>query len=236
MEKGQYEVGGIRMKVLIVEDDRSLSNAIVRILTINKYESDTAFDGIQALELIEANDYDLVITDIMMPKMDGIELTQEIRKRHNNVPILILTAKSEIDDKVAGLDAGADDYLTKPFSLKEFLARMRSLLRRKDKAIENYSLGNLELDRETFELRTPEGSSPLTDTEYRLMEYLMRNKNSVLSTERLMENIWGYDSDVEINVVWAYLSSLRKKLASIKADVTIKAMRGVGYKLAKIEE
>lgn len=224
------------MKLLVVEDEKELSKALVRILTINKYETDTAYDGLQALDLIHTNEYDLVITDVMMPNMNGFQLTQAIRSEHNNVPILILTAKSEIDDKVEGLDAGADDYLTKPFSLKEFLARIRSLLRRKDKTIENYSIGNLELNRETFEIKTPTGSLPLTDTEYRLMEYLMRNKNAVLSTERLMENIWGYDSDAEINVVWAYLSSLRKKLASINADVTIKAMRGVGYKLSEIEE
>lgn len=223
------------MKLLVVEDERELSKALVRILILNKYEVETAYDGLQALDMIRQNSYDLIITDIMMPKMDGIQLTKEIRAEKFNTPILILTAKSEIDDKVEGLDAGADDYLTKPFSLKEFLARIRTLLRRKGDLIEPYAIENLTLDHDKYEIRTPSGSLPLTDTEYRLLEYLIRNKNVVLSTERIMENIWGYDSDAEINVVWAYLSALRKKLAQINADVTIKAMRGVGYKLVKVD-
>lgn len=223
------------MKLLVVEDERELSKAIVRILILNKYEVETAYDGLQAIELIHQNKYDLIITDIMMPKMDGIQLTKKIREDKINTPILILTAKSEIDDKVEGLDAGADDYLTKPFSLKEFLARIRTLLRRKGDMIEPYSIENLVLDHDKYEIRTASGALPLTDTEYRLLEYLIRNKNAVLSTERIMENIWGYDSDAEINVVWAYLSALRKKLAQIDAGVTIKAMRGVGYKLVKVE-
>lgn len=223
------------MKLLVVEDERELSKALVRILILNKYEVETAYDGLQALDMIRQNSYDLIITDIMMPKMDGIQLTKEIRAEKFNTPILILTAKSEIDDKVEGLDAGADDYLTKPFSLKEFLARIRTLLRRKGDLTEPYAIENLTLDHDKYEIRTPSGSLPLTDTEYRLLEYLIRNKNAVLSTERIMENIWGYDSDAEINVVWAYLSALRKKLAQINADVTIKAMRGVGYKLVKVD-
>lgn len=223
------------MKLLVVEDERELSKALVRILILNKYEVETAYDGLQALDMIRRNSYDLIITDIMMPKMDGIQLTKEIRAEKFNTPILILTAKSEIDDKVEGLDAGADDYLTKPFSLKEFLARIRTLLRRKGDLTEPYAIENLTLDHDKYEIRTPSGSLPLTDTEYRLLEYLIRNKNAVLSTERIMENIWGYDSDAEINVVWAYLSALRKKLAQINADVTIKAMRGVGYKLVKVD-
>lgn len=224
------------MKILLVEDEKDLSNALVRILLANKYNVDTAYDGLQGLELTHNNTYDLIITDVMMPKMDGLEFIRTIRRENNPTPVLILTAKSEIDDKVEGLDAGADDYLTKPFSLKEFLARIRSLLRRKGGLIEPYCVGNLELDHNTFEIKTPYASLPLTDTEYRLMEYLIRNKNVVLSTERIMDNIWGYDSEAEINVVWAYLSNLRKKLNEIQSDVTIKAMRGVGYKLVKVGE
>ncbi len=224
------------MRFLLVEDERDLSSVIVRVLTANKYDVDTAFNGLDALNLAHQNSYELIITDLMMPKMDGIELIKQLRKDGNNTPILVLTAKSQVDDKVEGLDAGADDYLTKPFSMKEFLARIRSLTRRKGDLLEPYKIENLELDHNTFEIRTPEGSLPLTDTEYRLLEYLLRNKNLVLSTERIMENIWGYDTEVEINVVWAYLSSLRKKLAQIKSNVTIKAMRGVGYKIIKTSE
>ncbi len=224
------------MKILLVEDEKDISNALCRILGGAKYDVDAAYDGEQGLELASARAYDLIITDIMMPKMDGIELTKKIRQSGSNTPILILTAKSETDDKVKGLDAGADDYLTKPFSLKEFLARVRSLLRRKGDYVEPYKVENVELDRNLFQLKTPTAFVTLTDTEYRLMEYLMRNKNVVLSTERIMEALWGYDADVEINVVWAYLSSLRKKLDSIGADVRIKAMRGVGYKLVKKNE
>ncbi len=224
------------MKILLVEDEKDLSSVIVRVLNANKYDVDVAFNGLEAINRVHQSMYELIITDLMMPKMDGIQLVQQIRKEGNNTPILILTAKSQVDDKVEGLDAGADDYLTKPFSMKEFLARIRSLTRRKGDLLEPYKIENLELDHNTFEIRTPEGSLPLTDTEYRLFEYLLRNKNMVLSTERIMENIWGYDTEVEINVVWAYLSSLRKKLAQIKSDVTIKAMRGVGYKIVKTSE
>lgn len=224
------------MKLLIVEDEKELSKALVRVLSLNKYDTDTAFDGIEALEKIHENEYGVIITDIMMPRMDGIELTKTLREENNHTPILILTAKSEIDDKVVGLDAGADDYLTKPFSLKEFLARIRSLLRRNPAFLESYKIENLTLDHDKFEIRTEKGSLPLTETEYRLMECLIRNQNTVLNTERIMENVWGYDSEAGINVVWTYLSSLRKKLAQIDADVTIKAMRGVGYKLVKIKE
>lgn len=224
------------MRILLIEDEKDLSSALVRILLSNKYDVDTAYDGLQGLEFVHNNTYDLIITDVMMPKMDGLEFIRTIRKEKDATPVLILTAKSEIDDKVEGLDAGADDYLTKPFSMKEFLARIRSLLRRKGDLVEPYRIGNLELDQNMFEIKTPHGSLPLTDKEYRLMEYLIRNKNIVLSTERLMDNIWGYDSEAEINVVWAYLSNLRKKLSQIQSDVTIKAMRGVGYKLVKIED
>ncbi len=224
------------MKILLVEDEKDLSSVIVRVLKANKYDVETAYDGLEGLEKAHRETYELIITDLMMPKMDGIQFIKTLRGENNSTPILILTAKSQIDDKVEGLDSGADDYLTKPFSMKEFLARIRSLTRRKGDLLEPYKIENLELDHNTFEIRTPNGSLPLTDTEYRLLEYLLRNKNTVLSTERIMENIWGYDTEVEINVVWAYLSSLRKKLAQIGSDVTIKAMRGVGYKIIKTKD
>ncbi len=224
------------MKILLVEDERDLSRTIVRVLVANKYDPDAVNDGKEALEMLHQNQYELVITDLMMPNIDGIELIKQMRKEGNNTPVLILSAKSQVDDKVEGLDAGADDYLAKPFSLKEFLARIRSLTRRKGDLLEPYKIENLELDHNTFEIRTQYGSLPLTDTEYRLFEYLLRNQGTVLSTERIMENIWGYDTEAEINVVWAYLSNLRKKLNQIHSDITIKAMRGVGYKIVKTSE
>ncbi|MCR5490980.1 MAG: response regulator transcription factor [Bacilli bacterium] len=221
------------MKILLVEDERELASAIKRVLTYSKYDVDCAYDGLTGLAMATESEYNLIISDIMMPRLDGIGLVAKLREHDIGCPILLLTAKGEIDDKVAGLDAGADDYLTKPFQIKELLARVRALLRRKGEVSEAYKIGNVTLDFDTFELRTPTASVRLTNKEYRLMECLIRNKNVLLSTERLMENVWDYDSDAEINVVWAFLSSLRKKLDQIGADQTIISVRGVGYKLGE---
>ena len=219
------------MKLLLAEDERDLASAIRRVLEIAKYDVDVAYDGVQALGKSRDYPYDLLILDVMMPRMDGFQVVRSIRADKNSVPILMLTARSEIDDKVIGLDAGADDYLTKPFQVKELLARVRALLRRKGEVTDSYSIGNVILDHETFELKTAEKAIHLTNKEYRLMETLIRNKNALISTERLMEIVWDYDSEAEINVVWAYVSSLRKKLEEIGADVIIKAARGLGYQL-----
>ena len=156
-----------------------------------------------------------------------------MRAEKINTPVLLLTAKSETDDKVKGLDAGADDYLTKPFSVKELLARIRALTRRKGDITESHSIGNLTLDSGKSEI-TAKTTLRLTNKEYKLLEYLIRNKNMLLSTERIMENVWDFDSDSDINTVWAYISALRKKLETVGADHTIKAVRGVGYRLEKI--
>lgn len=221
------------MRLLIAEDERDLAKAIKRVLEYSKYSVDVAYDGVQAMDKFYENDYDLIILDVMMPRMNGFEVVKKIREAGSSVPVLMLTARAEVDDKVLGLDSGADDYLTKPFQIKELNARIRALLRRKGEVIESYSFGNVTLDHQTFELKTDKGAVRLTNTEFKMMISLIRHKDSLMSTERLMEEVWDYDSEAEINVVWAYISALRKKLAQICADFTIKAVRGVGYQLAK---
>lgn len=218
------------MRLLLAEDDRELSAAIVRVLKFNKYDVDAVFDGMEALEYLEAISYDAAILDIMMPKLDGIAVVRTLRKNKNPIPVLMLTALAETDDKVNGLDSGADDYLTKPFVVKELLARIRALTRRTPAVCTTYEIGNLVLDANTFELRARE-SIRLTSKEYKLMELLMRNQNILLSTEKILEAVWDLDTDAEINVVWVFISSLRKKLDRIGADYTIKAVRGIGYRL-----
>ena len=220
------------MRLLLAEDERDLSGSIRRILVHYKYDVDCAFDGEEALTYLSTYTYDGVILDVMMPKKDGFSVVKELRQKGNNVPVLMLTARSEIDDKVLGLDLGADDYLTKPFVVKEFLARVKALVRRKGEYTDGLTLGNMTLDGSTYELSAA-GKIRLTNKEYRLMEYLIRNKDALLSTEKIMENVWDYDSEAEINVVWVYLSSLRKKMEQIGADYTIKAVRGLGYRLEK---
>lgn len=221
------------MKILFAEDDRDLSSVIVRVLQYNKFDVQTAYDGAEALELLENEKFDVLVLDIMMPKIDGITVVKRLRERGNPIPILLLTALAETDDKVSGLDAGADDYLTKPFIIKELLARIRAIARRSSELQNSYSIGNLTLNPNTFELQA-QGHIRLTNKEYRLMELLIRNKNILLSTERLMEEVWELDSEAEINTVWVFISSLRKKLTQIQADYTIKAVRGVGYRLEKL--
>lgn len=219
------------MKLLLVEDEVDLSNTIKRVLEINKYDVDQAFDGQEALDFIEYSEYDGIIMDVMMPKLDGYSAVKQLRAKGNHTPVLMLTAKAEIDDKVEGLDSGADDYLTKPFVVKELLARVRALTRRKGDIATNYVIGNTTLNPNTFELSTESGTIRLTGKEYKLMEHLMRNQGVVLSTEKIMESVWEFDTEAEINVVWVFISSLRKKLESINSNCQIKAMRGVGYRL-----
>ncbi len=219
------------MRLLLAEDERDLASAIRRVLEYAKYDVDIAYDGVQALTKIKDYPYDLLILDVMMPRMDGFQVVKTVRANGLSVPVLMLTARAEIDDKVLGLDAGADDYLTKPFQVKELLARVRALLRREGEVADSYQIGNITLDHQTFELKSEQQAVHLTNKEYRLMETLIRNKSALLSTERLMETVWDYDSEAEINVVWAYISSLRKKLEQIDANVVIKAVRGIGYQL-----
>lgn len=224
------------MKLLLAEDERELSNALCAILKHNNYSVDAVYDGADAFAYGRTGDYDGIILDVMMPKMNGIEVLKKLRAENISSPVLILTARSETDDKIEGLDAGADDYLTKPFSMGELLARIRAMTRRQSDYQPNVlEMGNVRLSRETFELEGPQGSMRLGSKEFQLLEMLMVNKGRLISTERFMEKIWGYDSDAEISVVWVYISYLRKKLQQIGADVEIRAARGVGYSLEKNE-
>lgn len=220
------------MRILFAEDEKALSKAITTILERNHYSVDAVYDGQEALDYLEGDNYDCVILDIMMPKVDGITVLKEIRKKGNLIPVLMLTAKSEVDDKVLGLDAGANDYLTKPFHSKELLARIRAITRTQTvQADSKLQFGNVALDRATFELSTPTGSFQLANKEFQMMELLMSNPHNLISSERFLEKIWGYDSDAELNVVWVYISYLRKKLAALHGDIQIKATRNVGYSL-----
>ena len=220
------------MTLLLCEDERDLSAAVKKILEMSQYTVDQAFDGMQALEKVHTNHYDAIILDVMMPRMDGFQVLRILRGEGDRTPVIMLTARAEIDDKVLGLDSGADDYLTKPFQVKELLARIRVLLRRNQGGPVVYSLGNVTIDSNTYEMKA-DSSIRLTRTEFQLMEYLMRNKTRLVSTENIMDAVWDYDSEAEINVVWAYISSLRKKLSSIGANITINAVRGIGYQLGE---
>ncbi|TCO70387.1 response regulator transcription factor [Marinisporobacter balticus] len=220
------------MRLLLAEDEKELSNALVAILKHNHYSVDAVYDGEEALEYLEAENYDGVILDIMMPKVDGITVLKTLRKNGKNIPVLMLTAKSEIDDKVLGLDCGADDYLTKPFATKELLARIRSMTRRQTEITNSVlSFGNITLNRATFELKSTQGCFRLANKEFQMLEMMMTNPKHLIATEGFMEKIWGYDSESEINVVWVYISYLRKKLTAIGATVQIKATRNMGYSL-----
>ncbi|MDE7282413.1 MAG: response regulator transcription factor [Lachnospiraceae bacterium] len=222
------------MRLLLAEDETSLAKAIVTILKKNNYTVDAARDGVEALEYLETNEYDGVILDVMMPRMDGISVLKQIRKSGNCVPVIMLTAKAEVDDKVLGLDSGANDYLTKPFAAKELLARIRAMTRSGTAAVQPDSrlrFGNITLDCATFGLSSPYGSFTLANKEFQVIELLMRNPEQIISAEQFMDKIWGFESNAESNVVWTYISYLRKKLVALKADVKIKAMRNVGYSL-----
>lgn len=221
------------MRLLLAEDERSLSRALVTILEKNNYTVDTVYNGEDALEYLQTGSYDAAILDIMMPKMDGITVLKRLRTQGNPVPIIMLTAKAEIDDKVLGLDSGANDYLTKPFDTKELLARIRAMTRSQKAADSRLTFGNVTLNRATFEISSPTGTFRLANKEFQMMEMLMSNPQQLISTERFMEKIWGYDSDTEINVVWVYISYLRKKLTALGADIQIKAIRNAGYSLEK---
>lgn len=219
------------MRLLLAEDEKSLSRALVIILERNNYTVDPVYNGEEALEYLQTGLYDAAILDIMMPKMDGVAVLKALRAQGNQVPIIMLTAKSEIDDKILGLDSGANDYLTKPFDTRELLARLRVLTRGRGAGDSRLTFGNVMLDRTSFELSSPSGSFRLANREYQIMELLMTNPKQLLPTERLLEKIWGYDTDTEINVVWVYISYLRKKLAALNASIQIKASRNAGYTL-----
>lgn len=225
------------MRLLLAEDEEDLSRALVTVLKHNNYSVDAVYDGAEALDYLENGDnYDGVILDIMMPKMDGLTVLRTIRKHGNSVPVLLLTAKAEIDDRVEGLDSGADDYLPKPFSMKELLARIRAMTRRRTETTDSIlQFEDLALNRVTCQLMGPKQQEGLrlAGKEYQMLEMLMINPGQVISSDQFMDKIWGYDSEAELNVVWVYISYLRKKLALVGSRVNIKAIRGMGYSLEK---
>lgn len=219
------------MRILLAEDEKPLARAIVKIFEKNNYLADAVHNGEDALSYLDTGNYDVAVLDIMMPKMDGITVLRTLRAKGNSIPVLMLTAKAEVDDKVLGLDSGANYYLTKPFDAKELLASIRAITRGGNATDSRLSFGNITLDRATFELSSPTGSFRLANKEFQMMEIFLSNPRHLLSTERLMEKIWGYESSAEIQVVWVYVSYLRKKLLALGADIQIKASRNAGYSL-----
>ncbi|WP_295211358.1 response regulator transcription factor [Ruminococcus sp.] len=224
------------MRLLLAEDEVELANALSAVLKHNNYSVDAVYNGTDAYNYAISQDYDGIVLDIMMPGMNGIEVLKKLREKGVQCPVLLLTAKSDIEDRITGLDSGADDYLTKPFAMGELLARIRAMTRRKTEfAPTTLAFGNVSLNRQSFELSGPNGAQKLGNKEFQMIETLMLNHGRLISTERFMEKIWGYDSDAEINIVWVYISYLRKKLANIGANIEIKATRGVGYTLEEVK-
>ena len=224
------------MRILLAEDDKSLSHAIETILKKNNYAVDIVFNGRDALAYLESDLYDAVILDIMMPYIDGVTVLKTVRKNNNHVPILLLTAKHQIEDKVEGLDAGANDYLTKPFDFRELLARLRCIMRVPEVQNSNtLRIGNVTLDDVTCVLSTPLGSYQLANKEFQMMKLFMSSPGQIISADRFLEKIWDMDSSAEMNTVWTYVSYLRRKLEAISANVQITTKRNLGYALEEIK-
>ena len=217
------------MKILLVEDEVKIAQFILKGLREEGYAIDSAADGDEALTMIEVFEYDLVITDIMMPKVDGIEFINNVRKQHKNMPILILSAKTHIEDKIKGLDSGADDYLTKPFSFEELTARVRALLRRKSDYVDILKADGIELNPTTHTVTYNNQSIDLTQKEFALLEFFMRNKNRVITRTSIIEHVWDMNFDSDTNLVDVFISYLRKKIESKGAERMIYSVRGVGY-------
>ena len=220
------------MRILVADDERDLAEALEAMLKREHFSVDVVYDGQDALDYGLAENYDCLVLDIMMPRRDGLEVLRQLREKGVATPVLLLTAKGEVSDRIKGLNAGADDYRSKPFAMGEFVARVRALTRRSGTFTpDQLTVGNLTLDRTTFELSANGSSVRLGNREYQLLELLMRQQGRFLSTEELMERIWGYESEAELSVVWAYISYLRRKLEGLNAHVRIAASRGRGYML-----
>ena len=220
------------MKLLYAEDEETMAEAVVDILTYHNYLVETVADGAEALAYAQNGDYDGIILDVMMPKMDGLEVLSRLREMGCRTPILLLTAKGSVEDRVAGLDLGADDFLPKPFVMEEFLARVRAMLRRREAFTpEILQYDDVTLHGGTFQLRRNGEAVTLPKLEYRLMEVLIRNQGIYLSSEDLLVKVWGYNTEAELGTVWVYLSYLRKRLAKLGSRVKIKGRRGIGYTL-----
>jgi len=223
------------MRILVADDEPDMTMVLEVLLRREHYSVDVVNDGQDALAYGLAENYDCLILDIMMPKLDGIQVLQALRAKNVSTPVLLLTAKSQVEDRVAGLDSGADDYLPKPFDNRELIARVRALTRRGEAYTPSVlSAGNAALDCATFELKCGQSCIRLGNKEFQMLELLMRQKGRLISTEQFMEHIWGYDSEAEINVVWAYISYLRRKLEAVGANVRIAARRGRGYLLEEL--
>lgn len=222
------------MRLLLVEDEMRMAQALCEILRLEKYEVDHVSDGTSGLAAIESDIYDIIILDVMLPGMNGYEIVKKARQKGIRTPILMLTAKSELDDKITGLDSGADDYLTKPFITKELLARLRALGRRNINTADGaLTFGDISLDTNTSTLSCSANGQNvrLSEKEYRILEYLIANQGQILSREQLAVKIWGIESDAEYNNVEVYMSFTRKKLSFVGAKTEIKAVRGIGYEL-----
>jgi len=218
------------MNVLIVDDEKDLTRALSAILIQHNYAVDCAFNGEDGLNYALSSIYDVIVLDVMMPKMNGFEMLKRLRAKKIETPVLMLTAKTDVADKIDGLNIGADDYLTKPFDTQELLARIKALLRRSSQYKDNaLSVGNTVLDRDTYELVVGEKKITLGKKEFQIMEILMINAGKCVEKERLIEKIWGYDSDAEYNTIEVYISFLRKKLAAIGSNAEIRSLRGIGY-------
>ncbi|HAB95118.1 MAG TPA: DNA-binding response regulator [Lachnospiraceae bacterium] len=220
------------MKLLLAEDEPAMAEAVTDILEYHRYQVDVVYDGLSALDYIQVGEYDGIIMDIMMPGMSGLEVLSRIRKEGCRTPVLLLTAKSQVEDRIEGLDAGADDYLPKPFAMGELLARIRAMLRRREEYRPDViEFGDLSLDSGSSVLQCGDRKVVLPKIEYRMMEALMVNHGIYLSSEDLLEKVWGYDSDADLGAVWVYISYLRKRIASVGSAVRITAKRNIGYTL-----
>ena len=222
------------MRILLAEDERPLARALVRIFERNNCSVDAVHNGADALAYLEAGNYDVAVLDIMMPEMDGLTALKKLRAGGNQIPVLLLTARAEVDDRVLGLDSGANYYLTKPFDTKELMATLRAITRTQTEVNNKLTVGNVTLDRSTYELSSPKGSFRLANKEFQMAEMLLSAPRRIIPAERFMEKIWGFDSEAEISIVWTYVSYLRKKLSALEADVTIKSTRNIGYSLEEI--
>ncbi len=220
------------MRILIAEDDVRLLKSLVHILQLNKFSVDGVDNGIDALEYASSGEYDALVLDIMMPGLDGIQVLRTLRSRSITTPALFLTARTEVSQRVEGLDAGADDYLAKPFSTEELLARIRAMLRRRDSFVPDLlTFGGVTLSRSTYELSSGGRILALSGKEFQVMEVLMTNPRIVITTEQLITKIWGWNTGVDTSVVWVHISNLRKKLSSLQAPLRIRFIRGAGYVL-----
>ena len=224
------------MRILLAEDEISLAKAIKKILQSNNYEVDSVANGDDAIYYLLSDNYDIAIIDIMLNGLDGISVVKEVREKGCDASIIMLTALSDIDKKVEALDLGANDYLTKPFSARELLARLRSITRGSNSIDSKVVLGNTTLNRTNFQLSTIYDSITLANKEYQMMEMFMLSYGKTLSSDRLMDRIWGLDSDADISIVWVYISYLRKKLTKLKSNILIKSNRNAGYYLEVIDD